>query len=467
MSYKRCVAPCLLTLALSAGAPPAFAQGTATGAAATGAAATEAAATEAAATEAAATEAAATTDTRQSLAVSATVAQAYDDDVPLALAGTIDPTGLGLGGHSTMLIGGVDYSWRIGQVRAGTTGASSLRYFSSGNEVRAINHSAGLGISAPLGRRTSLFANQIASYSPSYLFGLFPQDTVASPGGIQPIAPDYFINDFESMSYGTTVVVTQRLTRRSSFSVSGDMGRTRFLEDIARNRNLRTYSVAGRFSRSLARNATFNAGYRYLNGDFGFAVVSAITDQSSEHTIDAGIEYNRPLSATRRVTFSGGFGSSIVKLPTGAPSPGALTGGQYRGLSGQAAMSYQLGRSWVARGAFRRSIEYMGGLTEPVMTNASSVGVGGLLTRKLDLSSSLGYSSGDSILSRTELLFETYTGNVKLQYAVNNTFAVFAQYLYYFYDFRQNAQLPANVPVGLERNGVRAGLTLRVPISPR
>ena len=53
------------------------------------------------------------------------------------------------------------------------------------------------------------------------------------------------------------------------------------------------------------------------------------------------------------------------------------------------------------------------------------------------------------------------------RYPLNSVFAVFAEYLYYFYDFRQSAQLAPNVPVGLERNGVRAGLTLRVPILPR
>jgi len=37
-------------------------------------------------------------------------------------------------------------------------------------------------------------------------------------------------------------------------------------------------------------------------------------------------------------------------------------------------------------------------------------------------------------------------------------------YLYYYYDFRGTLLLHAGVPSALERNGVRAGLTLWMPV---
>ena len=43
------------------------------------------------------------------------------------------------------------------------------------------------------------------------------------------------------------------------------------------------------------------------------------------------------------------------------------------------------------------------------------------------------------------------------------TLATYAEYVYYFYDFGDNVRLAPGVPSGLERNGVRVGLTLWVP----
>ena len=60
-------------------------------------------------------------------------------------------------------------------------------------------------------------------------------------------------------------------------------------------------------------------------------------------------------------------------------------------------------------------------------------------------------------------MFDTYTGDVRLRYALTRTFAAYVEYLYYFYDSRGSVPIAPGIPAGLERNGVRAGLTLRVP----
>ena len=52
---------------------------------------------------------------------------------------------------------------------------------------------------------------------------------------------------------------------------------------------------------------------------------------------------------------------------------------------------------------------------------------------------------------------------MRLRVGLSRSLAVYSQYLYYFYDFSQDAVLPAGVPHGLERSGFRAGLTVWVP----
>jgi hypothetical protein len=73
------------------------------------------------------------------------------------------------------------------------------------------------------------------------------------------------------------------------------------------------------------------------------------------------------------------------------------------------------------------------------------------------------YASGESIVSREALAFDTYTGDVNVRYAVTRTLAVFGEYFYYFYDIQNGALLLPGMPPGLKRNGVRVGLTFWMP----
>ncbi len=109
------------------------------------------------------------------------------------------------------------------------------------------------------------------------------------------------------------------------------------------------------------------------------------------------------------------------------------------------------------------SSTYVAALGEPVFTDGASVGVEGFITYRLNLSASAGYSNGKSALRRDARNFDTYTGDVRLRYAWTRGLGVFAEYLYYFYDFRRSPQIAPGFPRMLERNGVRVGLVLWVP----
>jgi hypothetical protein len=42
--------------------------------------------------------------------------------------------------------------------------------------------------------------------------------------------------------------------------------------------------------------------------------------------------------------------------------------------------------------------------------------------------------------------------------------AAYSEYLYYVYDFRGTTQLTPGIPLQLERSGLRAGLTVLLPV---
>ena len=395
---------------------------------------------------------------------SLSVVEANDSDTPTEL-GAIGPSDTLVGGYSTMFMGNAEYHWDRSRVQVGATGASVIRRYDQLQGVRSVSASGGMGLSARLGGRTTLLANQSAAYSPSYLYGLFPSDAVKNLGETVPVAADYAIDDSESYFYGTTLTLTRGLTRRSRLSATGEFQYTDFLHETGTRRDLNSEGVHGEFLSNLARNTAVRVGYRYRTGKFGYGAEAIATEtgvSATEHGIDVGVEYSRQLSATRRMMFSSSFGSSSVTTPipsaTATPHANRLIR-----MSGDVAATWQFTRGWQTRGTFRRGLEYIAQLSEPVYIDGFSAELGGLITRRIDVLASAHYSSGASALNRDALTFDTRAADLRVQYAVTRSLAVYGQYLYYFYDFTENALLPTGIPWGLERNGIRAGLTLWVP----
>jgi hypothetical protein len=186
---------------------------------------------------------------------------------------------------------------------------------------------------------------------------------------------------------------------------------------------------------------------------------------SAAHGIDIGANYSRPLSATRRAVFGFTFGSSAISaLQTAIPGQERL----YR-AHGNVLVAYQFNKKWQARANYRRELQYVPELAEPVFTGGFSGAIDALLTPRMDFMATAGYSSGSSALSRgaAAATLETYTANVRWRFALTRTLAVYSEYIYYFYEFDARTPLTATVPPGLERNGVRVGLNVLVPMLRR
>lgn len=389
----------------------------------------------------------------QSLDVSATLVEAYDDNL-LAEVGTISPGAATLSGAYTMLQTAATYSWATRNVQLGMNGASAFRSYGGLDEVRSISHAAGVGLSATLPGRTSLAVNQNAAYSPSYLVGLFPSVSEPHLGDVRPTAPDYAANDLASYSYSSTATLTHRLTRRGSFTTGAEYTFTDFLSENNGRRDGSSYGARAEFSRSVGRHTSFRTAYRYRTGDFG----SSIAGKNTEHSINFGVDHAWVLSATRGAEFSFALGASAADAPAEQSLTEPVLGQLYR-LTADAGVGYQFSRTGQVRAAYRRGVEYIVELTEPIFIDAVNASLSGSMTRRLNLTLGAGYSSGESAL-RAASKFDTYTANVRSYFAVTRTLAVYLEYLYYYYDFGANALLAPNLPRRLERNGVRAGLSL-------
>jgi len=395
---------------------------------------------------------------------SLSVVEANGSDVPAELRGVgpgdeLLEESTTLDGYSTMLNGKTEYRWQGSGVQVGAVAGSSIRYYSQLGAIRSVSHTAALGVSARLGARSMLFANQTAAYRPSYLYTLFPRDPISSPGDGVPSGLDYSISHSESYSYGTTMTLTHGLSRRTHLSATGEFQRTDFLQASAERPDLRYAGVRGELSRGLTRNTRLTIRYGYRAGQFEIgsdAIGLQTNSAAAEHQVGFGLEHARPLSATRRMVMAFSLGSSAVSIRD--QDPGTL----YR-LSGDVSIAWPFTATWQARGTFRRGLEYVAELSSPVFADGFTADVIGVVTSRLEVLAQGRYSSGRSVLFSDPTTLETYGADLQARYALRRGVALYAEYLHYFYDFAADARLSAQVPRRLESNGVRVGVTLWVP----
>jgi hypothetical protein len=399
------------------------------------------------------------------LNLNVTFLEAYDDDVTDAGPG-IGSNISQLSGYYSMLSAGADYAWQGRKTQVGITGSSALRYYDDLQAVKLAGSSVGAGFSTNLTQRTKWSLNQTLAYSPSYFYGLFPATTPPEVGDLPSTAdPNYTLNSQASYSYGTSTTVSHGFSQRGALAFTGDFGYTDFVQFVADRRNLRTFGARAEYSRNFSRHSAVRLAYRFRRGDLGLAGFGL----TNEHGVDVGITSSRPLSATRRATFSFSLGSSALEMPDSL-----VTGTQdgrlstvYR-VAADMSAGYEFNRTWVARATYRRGLDYVPSLTVPVFGDSISASLEGLFTRRADFNLSGAYSNGKSAL-RGLSTYSTYTGDVRLRYAFSRHWAVFTEYLYYFYDFTGASilLLPPGTSPGLERNGVRVGLTLWAPVVGR
>jgi len=393
----------------------------------------------------------------QRLDVSGLVLEAYDDNLFATLGSTVDPTSRQRAGFYTMLQPGIDYRLTQRRVQVGVTGASALGYSPDFRELKSISHNLAAGVSVQAARKTTILLNQTAAYSPSYLYGLFPTSPETAPGQPMPDSPNYAVNNLESFSYGTTGTISFGLSRRTTASVGGNYRYTDFTHETIVQRDQTSKGGDGQFSYQRTRNLALRLSYHYVTGNLGYG--GAV--DTNENRLEGGISYSRPLSASRRMNFTANLGSSAVDTIGAAPEL-QLPERLYR-ASGDASLDYPFARSWVARGSFRRGLEFVPGLAQPVYANGVTAGLDGLLSRRVEIGFAGGYSQGRSALSPTASQFDTYNGSARVQYALGNSTAIHVEYLYYFYDFLGDVLVLSGAPPRMERHGVRVGLRFFVP----
>jgi len=398
--------------------------------------------------------------TRPDLNVALTFAEAYDQDVS-DRSGSIAPQMFQGSGSYTTLTPQLEFKQNHGRVQMGVTAGSSVRYYGDLHETVVTNYASGIGFNIQLTPQTSMFLNEGLTYSPALLYGLF-NSTAAAPavGDTVPAGSNYVLNMQRSYVYDSTASVTHKITGRMAVTVDGGFQYDDYTSGDTAYPDLRTKHVGSHLSYGLSRNLKLRLGYTWKDGQYIGA------PKTTENALDIGIDYSRPLSRTRKTEFTFSFGPMLENgLLTSATSQDPKR--QYRFIA-DTAVSHQLGRTWKVQGSYHRGMGYfVEGFERPVFSAAYGAAVTGYVSRRVDVSLSAAYSSGDSGLNAVQTQFTTYTGDARVRFGLNRILAFNVEYLFYYYKFDNGIPLPPDVPPYLTRNGVRTGLTMFVPVRHR
>jgi hypothetical protein len=380
--------------------------------------------------------------------------EGFESEIPPEFQARIPNSGPQSGGWSTMLTTSADYLNAGRRLQVGGTAQSAFRYYQQLDKVSSASHSGGLQARLQLSRTATLQLNQTAAYSPSYLFQLFPNAEL--PGLEEPIAPaaEYQVRETESYSFATDALIAVGSARGHRLAVSGNYARTELRKQLLERPDMITYSGRARYSHGVGRTGVLSTEYEYRVGEVGLTPYA-------QHLVNISGEYSKALSSSRRATFRFTVSPSTMEMPDSAQSA-AITG-RVSKLQGSGAVDYQFLRTWRASASYRRGVEYVAVLTEPVFSDSGRADLSGLLGGRVDVTVSAAVAKGQSALTRNTQRLDTYTGTARVRVALTRALALSTEYFYYFYDQRGSSLAPG-LPSTFEQHGIRAGLVLWVPV---
>jgi hypothetical protein len=269
-----------------------------------------------------------------------------------------------------------------------------------------------------------------------------------------PSNPEYRIDQHTSLTYVTLIGLEFGSATGTQITTSGEYRVTDYETGSVRS-GLETRSVGATVSHALSRSASFSVGYHYGSGEFGF------DGPSHEHRTAVGISYSPPLSRTRRLDIHLNANPSWLQVPAPAVDPAVTTIDTYLyRMQGDVGISYPFMPNWRVAATYHRGVEYLAGLDQPLLSDGTRAELTGLIARRVDLAASFGLATATSAVFGATGTLDTYTGTVKVRYALKRSLAVYSEYLYYYYDQGGQSSLVPDLPAVFKQHGIRVGLTL-------
>jgi hypothetical protein len=406
-------------------------------------------------------------DVHHSFDLTTSMSAGYEDNASPEAAASLSPL-LQTGGFLGMSAA-LGYGWHSRRVDLAASLTTNTRYYGDVDQWIGTSHGASVGVSAQVGQRGRVTANQSVTLAPSYLYSLTPSlsgTTVGAQvgGGSVPLGDDpiYVFDTSVTGSYAVSRRGTVELLGTYRYSDLSSAGGAPTVEA------LRSYGIGGRYRHGLSKYASLRLGYIYRQGQYGFVRTNTAT---AVHDIDIGVDYGRALSLTRKTSLDFSTGSALVSTPQiDAAGQNEL---QFR-LVGNVSLTHEMGRTWRARVGYNRGVGFAEAFAQPIFADAFNASLTGFLSRRVDLTISGGFSTGEvgfggasSLQSSSDSSFRTWNFSARSRYALGSMWALFGEYLFSSQDLGSAVIVPTGVPSLLDRQTVQVGLTFWVPLLRR
>jgi hypothetical protein len=394
------------------------------------------------------------------------VSEALESELPPEFQRLVDQEDWQSGGLSSSLVTAADYVRNRRRTQLTAHALTSFRYLPRIDRLTSVSHSAEVAAAARLPKQGTLQFRQTAAYAPDYMFQLFPTAAGSAGEVSTQTDPNYRVDQRGSYSSATTTELTFGSVRRTRVAIFGEHRRTAFQRSTASRPDLRIYATGAKASRAVSRNGRVLLEYQYRTGEYGFI------GQTDEHRVTMGAEYSRPLSGRRRATFRFNSSPAMLVLPESAVARAALpiraeeesgpatVDPRLHRMQGEASLDYQFQQQWRTVWTYRRSMEYLAMLPEPVFSDGARAELTGAIKRRVGVSAMASFANGQSAFSSRSRHLATYSGSLRVLFELRPSVGVFSTYQYYYYDLRGQARLVSDFPSVFERHGIRVGFVL-------
>lgn len=287
-------------------------------------------------------------------------------------------------------------------------------------------------------------------YTPYFQF--YPQFPSWTPAGLlMPPSSPYVATVIESHTYNATGGFTSYYSKQSSLSASFERRETRF--SSRPDADLSMYGMRGVWSRQLNRDFRLKLGYGRER-----IHQAALSDAEFIYEfIDAGVDFERPLSRSRRTTLGLTTQTSIIRRPGESR--------RYR-LDGRLMLNSWLSRTWSASINATRATEFMPGFIEPLFSDTVGGSLMGLLSRRVELIATV--MAGKGVFGTDALAFDDprfamANSTVQLNVAMTRHLGLFGQHAFYYFEIPARSSPVAPLDQ-LSRHTIVFGITAWIPV---
>lgn len=352
------------------------------------------------------------------------------------------------------LSGNLTYLFDRDRLGFDATASSSAHYFPGEDGELATGNSGRLGARLSLTSRTELLAGLGIALEPLSAISLLPG--LDDGGGLDSSGLDYGLGfgTEEFLRYQASVGLSQALTSRLGLEVSYYRSFAEYADQGANEGGGFLAGVRYRIGRGL----TAHAGYGVDEATPAARFDGQVDDKYRGRRFDAGVEFNRALSISRRTTLSFDTGSVVL----------SEAGRSHYLVVGSAGIRREIGRTWFSTVSYNRDVTFVSVFARPSSTESVTSSLSGLLGRHVNLAAQGGVSRGKIGFSDDTNGYTMYRAGTGLSVGLTRSLGLGIFYSYFRYRFDRAGALPDVLPqTEMSGHALRVGLDLFAQIFHR